>query len=137
MKETYYKLNREKMIGFTDDDLTIKRFIKCGILEEVQEESKQAIDNMFGNPLKQVDTLVASVEFKGKNNDTHTLQVYDNSLPIGLRTKLSGEDCCQLFLDGSTPSEYIESMFDDEPIRGVQHVLNLLVEELKRNNVIK
>lgn len=78
MKNTYYKLNREKLeeldTGMAASWIDELLFLK--VLEEVQEESqgmsiksRHLLDNMFGNPLEQVDSMIEGT-MKMKNNCT-------------------------------------------------------------------
>ena len=115
MKETYFKLNRDISWNI-HEEVMVDHLISQNILEEVQEEevktsAEQAIDNMFGNPLEQVDDMI------------------EGTKP---------------FLDGMKPSVWIYAMQSDiegenviKHIATIEHVIDLLVEELKKNNVIK
>jgi len=73
MKETYYKLNREISWNIHEEveEVMVDHLISRGILEEVQEEevktsAEQAIDNMFGNPLEQVDNMIEGTKEEKK-----------------------------------------------------------------------
>lgn len=94
---------RSKEVQNTKEELPYTEEIQN---RKLQEGSKQAIDNMFGNPLEQVDNMI------------------EGTKP---------------FLDGMTPSDYmyeglsVEDLQDSQIVMGeVSLFLNLLVEELKR-----
>jgi len=224
MKETYYKLNREKaeeMFKYDDYEYeTFNTLCALGILEEVQEEytemfkaeeaynkqadkiekrvkeakeeSKQAIDNMFGNPLGQIDNMIEGTKVeevcehselvsevrwhqfpdyemgdsekyyvlvckKCGEEDINVSNAYGKSLApyqaaaqeaenIAMNEAIDGKP----FLDGISPidwtkkfMEYNKSSIDEELslngryIAALLTLLDLLVEELKKNNVIK
>lgn len=140
MKETYYKLNREKLETKLNAAL-FETLLEIGILEEVQDtkedlpysveienrkleeesqgmsiKSRHLLDNMFGNPLEQVDSMI------------------EGTKP---------------FLDGMKPSAYhwkrvSEMLLEEVPLPNSQarhiailEIIDFLVEELKKNNAIK
>jgi hypothetical protein len=103
---------------------------------KLQEESKQAIDNMFGNPLEQVDIFYRY----SKHNDEFTVQIGDNepmsfeeynnmiegikycgagcaidrSLDGSTAIELHGKDCkkSKPFLDGMKPSAWVSKFIE-------------------------
>jgi len=158
----------------------------------LKEESKQAIDNMFGNPLGQIDNMIEGTKVeevcehselvsevrwhqfpdyemgdsekyyvlvckKCGEEDINVSNAYGKSLApyqaaaqeaenIAMNEAIDGKP----FLDGISPidwtkkfMEYNKSSIDEELslngryIAALLTLLDLLVEELKKNNVIK
>jgi len=129
-----------------------------GVEEMKQKENlpyTAEIDNMFGNPLEQVDKLVDSVKPK---TEAEEVAIQDSKLAkleefctYIEELRKAGQLPEQLmkaaepkpFLDGMTPSEFIQNRFNkmkgtsSSKTRDIIKTLDLLVEELKNRNVIK
>lgn len=167
MKETYYKLTEKGEEATKDfnssDSAKLSILLGRGILEEVKEEEDTKenlpftaeIDNMFGNPLEQVEKLtsIKTAEYdmpRAKERIVKQLTFNPKTGEYGtelIKWPRERADEPKPFLDGMTPSEWLRYEYEIRPMfektSGVAQrlvigeFLDILVEELKNRNVIK
>lgn len=125
MKETFYKLNREKLgehpSRFRED--AFEFFLDEGILEEVKEE--------------EAETAIEAFQTGYKIPKEHWKKT----------TRPCNQDEPKPFLEGMTPSEWLREGYENYPMLDrtsgyalrslVGRMFDLLVKELKNRNVIK